>query len=122
MCDALFAQAHARNMRLFAGKVLTDDPATTPGYLRDRSPAEAKAQCEQLIRDWHHKGRLTYAVTPRFGLSCTEGMLEMAGELYDGGSSGPAMQTHLAENWTEGVENIAKFKSTVPDLTSHVEV
>jgi guanine deaminase len=36
-----------------------------------------------LARRWHGKGRLRYAVTPRFSVSCTDEMLESCGALAD---------------------------------------
>ena len=41
----------------------------------------AKAGMERLVTRWHEvdNGRLRYVVTPRFALSCSTAMLEMAG-------------------------------------------
>ena len=41
----------------------------------------AKAGMERLVTRWHEvdNGRLRYVVTPRFALSCSPAMLEMAG-------------------------------------------
>jgi guanine deaminase len=36
---------------------------------------------EALIQRWHGKGRLGYAITPRFAPTCTDAQLRGAGEL-----------------------------------------
>lgn len=63
--DALFEAALARDMRLISGKVLMDEG---PDTLRD-TMATGRAETEALIARWHGKGRLGYAITPRFALS-----------------------------------------------------
>ena len=54
-------------MRLIAGKVLMD--SNCPEALRD-DPESGYAESKALIERWHGKGRLGYAITPRFALSC----------------------------------------------------
>jgi len=75
--DALFEAAVARHMRLASGKVLMD---LGPDGLRD-TPESARADSEALIARWHGKGRLTYAVTPRFALTSSDAQLAVAGDL-----------------------------------------
>lgn len=71
--EIFFAQAQDSGMRITSGLVLSDR-----GLLGEllRTPEEAYAACETLISRWHQRGRLRYAVTPRFSLSCSEAMLE----------------------------------------------
>src|SRR4029078_3633740 len=45
------------------------------------SPEAAYAESRALAERWHGRGRLRYAVTPRFSLSCTAAMLEVCGTL-----------------------------------------
>ena len=56
-----------------------------------------------LIERYHKRGRLLYAVTPRFALSTTEAMLEVCQQLM---SEHPdvLLQTHINENTTEMAE------------------
>ncbi|MGK4456051.1 guanine deaminase, partial [Klebsiella pneumoniae] len=64
-------------MRLHAGKVLMD---LGPEGLRD-TPGTARAETEALIRRWRGRGRLGYAVTPRFALTSSDAQLAIAGDL-----------------------------------------
>lgn len=101
--DAIFEAAEARGMRLIAGKVLMD--SNCPLELQD-DPVSAYADSKTLIERWHGKGRLGYAITPRFALTSSEEQLAAAGRLA---AEYPDvwMHTHLAEN-TDEVEEIAR--------------
>jgi guanine deaminase len=103
--DALFAEAFERNMRLIAGKSLMDRNA--PEGLTD-TVETSRADMEALIAEWHGKGRLGYAVTPRFAISCSDAQLKMAGDLL---AQHPDvwMQTHLSENVHEIKETARLF-------------
>lgn len=103
--EALFAEALARDMRLIAGKTLMDRNA--PEGLTD-TVESSRADMEALIADWHGKGRLGYAVTPRFSISCSDDQLAMAGEVL-AAHPGVWMQTHLAENPREIEETAHLF-------------
>jgi guanine deaminase len=103
--EALFAEAYARDMRLIAGKTLMDRNA--PDGLTD-TVETSRADMEALIAAWHGKGRLGYAVTPRFAISCSDEQLAMAGEVLEA-HPGVWMQTHLAENPHEIAETAELF-------------
>jgi guanine deaminase len=94
--DALFEAALDRAMRIVSGKVLMD---LGPEGLRD-TVATGRAESEALIRRWRGRGRLGYAVTPRFALASTDAQLADAGALL---AEHPdiLMHTHLAENIRE---------------------
>jgi guanine deaminase len=94
--DALFAAALARDMRIISGKVLMD---LGPEYLRD-TPGPDRAESEALIGRWRGRGRLGYAVTPRFALTSSDAQLAMAGELLTAHPDA-LLHTHLAENPAE---------------------
>lgn len=102
-CDAIFEAAEARNMCVIAGKVLMD--RNCPEALRD-DPQSAYDDSKALIERWHGKGRLGYAITPRFALTSSEAQMEAAGRLA---SEYPDtwVHTHLAEN-REEVGEIAR--------------
>jgi guanine deaminase len=104
--EALFEEAYARDMRLITGKVLMDsnvspgvsDTAET-GYMETKS----------LIAEWHGKGRLGYAVTPRFALTSSERQLQLAGRLL-AEHPGVLLHTHLSET----VEEVAAVRKMFP--------
>jgi guanine deaminase len=108
--EALFAEALARDMRLIAGKSLMDRNA--PEGLTD-TVESSRADMEALIADWHGKGRLGYAVTPRFAISCSDEQLAMAGEVL-AAHPGVWMQTHLSENAHE-IEETARLFPAAQD-------
>ena len=112
--DAIFSAAEARDMRLIAGKVLMD--SNCPEELRD-TPDSGYADSKALIERWHGKGRLGYAITPRFALTSSPEQLAAAGKLA---REFPDVwiHTHLAENMDE-VEEIAK---QFPDSRSYLDV
>ena len=71
---ALFDAAADAGLRVISGLVVSDR------YLRPelhQSPQDAYRDSTELIRRFHRRGRLLYAVTPRFALSASEPMLEM---------------------------------------------
>ncbi|MGB5492732.1 MAG: guanine deaminase [Woeseiaceae bacterium] len=112
--DAIFEAAEARDMRVIAGKVLMD--CNCPEELQD-DPISAYADSKALIERWHGRGRLGYAITPRFALTSSEQQLEAAGKLA---REYPEVwvQTHLAEN-TEEVRQIAR---QYPSSRSYLDV
>jgi len=112
--EALFAAAHARGMRLVAGKVLMDRHA--PDGLRD-DVAQAERDCVDLIGRWHGQGRNAFAVTVRFAPSSTPAQLAMAGALCRADPS-LYMQTHVAENRDE----VRWARELFPEARSYLDV
>ncbi|ATF95363.1 Guanine deaminase [Cedecea neteri] len=112
--DALFSKALGKNMRLISGKVLMDRNAPAP--LLD-TPETAYQQSKMLIEKWKNKGRLGYAVTPRFAPTSSEAELRVAGRLL---REYPDvwLQTHLAENWQE----VSWVKTLFPWSKSYLDV
>lgn len=112
--DAILEAAESRGMRLIAGKVLMD--SNCPDELQDTA-ASAYTDSKALIERWHGKGRLGYAITPRFALTSSEEQLAAAGRLA---SEYPDVwvHTHLAENKAE-VEQIAR---QFPESRSYLDV
>lgn len=95
--DTLFAAAHEAGLRVTTGLVVSDrllrpELHTTPqrGYDEGRALAER----------WHGTGRLRYAVTPRFSLSCSDELLESCNALY-ADVPGSWFTSHLNENSAE---------------------
>jgi guanine deaminase len=111
--DALFEAALARDMRIVSGKVLMDQG---PEGLRD-SVASGRADTEKLIARWRGRGRLGYAVTPRFVPTSSDAQLADAGALV---AAHPEvlMHTHLSENSGE-IEFVA---GRFPDAADYLDV
>ena len=103
--DALFAAAEARGMALIAGKVMMDRNA--PEGLRDTAQ-QGYDESQALIARWRGRGRLTYAITPRFALTSTPEQLEAAGALARAHPDLP-IQTHLSENHAEIASTLALY-------------
>lgn len=112
--NALFHAATRRGMRMIAGKVLMDRNA--PAALLDTAQS-GYDQSEALIAKWHGKGRLSYAVTPRFAPTSSPAQLEAAAALWKK-HPGTYMQTHLAETLQEN----EWVKSLFPERTSYLDV
>jgi guanine deaminase len=116
--DATFRAAEAHGIRAIVGKVMMDrftyDPTIDPNKILDRSLAESA----RLIERWHGAadGRLRYAVTPRFAISCTAELLRESAALA--ASTGAHWQTHLSEDFVE----IAAVKELFPDALDYLDV
>jgi cytosine/adenosine deaminase-related metal-dependent hydrolase len=97
--DEAFEAAGELGIRARMGKVLMDTEAPD-GLLEDAE--DALNETERLIRAYHdtHGGRIQYAVTPRFAVSCTEECLRGARELADA-HEGVRIHTHASENRDE---------------------
>ena len=95
--EKLFQAAYDRGMRLIAGKVLMDQNA--PDELLD-SAGNGIEDSRELIEQWHGRGRLGYAITPRFAGSSTSAQLSAAGRLHRDYPD-TWVQTHLSENHSE---------------------
>lgn len=112
--DALFEKSLEKNMRVIAGKVHMDRHA--PKDLLD-SVDEGLLDAEKLIKKWHNKGRLSYAITPRFAPTSTPEQLKSLQQLYSIDNN-LYMQTHLSENTDE----IKWVKSLFPQADSYLDV
>lgn len=114
--DAAFAAAQEHGIRLVLGKVMMDrlryDEALADSDVLDQS----LAQSQRLIERWHgaDNGRLQYALTPRFAVSCSAAMLRESAELAR--STGAYWQTHLAEDRNE-IEEVARLFPEARDYT-----
>jgi len=100
----LFGAAEDVGLRVIAGQVCSDrkllpELHTTP----ERSYHEQK----MLIHRFHNKGKLRYAVTPRFSLSASEGLLEVCQTLLKEHSD-VHFTTHINEN-AEEIKTVAEL-------------
>jgi guanine deaminase len=112
--DAFFAAAEGRGARMIAGKVMMDRDA--PEGLMDTAQ-RGYDESQALIQRWRGRGRLDYAITPRFALTSTPAQLDAAGALA---REFPDcyVQTHANENKAE----IARVAALFPEAQSYVDV
>jgi guanine deaminase len=116
--DAAFASAAEHGIRAILGKVMMDrityDERIDRSTLLDRSVRES----EELCARWHgaDDGRLGYAVTPRFAVSCTAALLEASAALAS--RTGAWWQTHVSEDAGE----IAEVGRLFPEAKDYVDV
>ena len=116
--DGAFRAAEEHGIRAILGKVMMDrgtyDETIDPTTILDRSLRES----QELIGQWHGKdeGRLGYAVTPRFAVSCTADMLRLSATLA--ASTGAWWQTHVSEDPGE----IAEVARLFPEAEDYVDV
>jgi len=99
----VFHAAERLGIRFVSGKTHMDVGAGAPSALLE-DPERSLADAAELGLRWHGaaKGRLRYAVAPRFALSCSPGLLRGCAELAR--EHGWLLQTHAAENSDEVAE------------------
>jgi guanine deaminase len=112
--DAFFTESERRGARMIAGKVMMDRNA--PPALTD-TPQRGYDESKALIERWRGRGRLDYAITPRFAITSTDAQLEAAGALAREFPEA-FVQTHLSENHAE----IAFTKKLFPWARSYLDV
>ena len=116
--DACFRAAETHGIRAVIGKVMMDRLS----YDTDRDPREvlelSLRQSRELCETWHGRdeGRLMYAYTPRFAVSCSEAMLSASAQAA--AEAGAYWQTHLSEDRGE----IAEVKRLFPDAVDYTDV
>jgi guanine deaminase len=116
--DVMFQAAETHGIRAIVGKVMMDrntyDLTIDPSTILARSLAETS----RLIERWHGAadGRLQYAVTPRFAVSCTAELLRESAALA--ASTGAYWQTHVSEDEGE----IAEVARLFPEAIDYVDV
>ena len=93
--DELFGAADRRGLNITSGLVLSDR-ILRPDLLN--APETALADSADLILRWHDRGRLRYAVTPRFSLSASDEMLDVCAQLL---GKGVWFTSHVNENVAE---------------------
>jgi guanine deaminase len=116
--DVAFEAAERHGIRAILGKVMMDrgtyDPIIEPSTILERSVRESA----DLITRWHgaDDGRLGYAVTPRFAVSCSADMLRESASLAR--ATGAWWQTHVSEDPGE----IAEVGRLFPEARDYVDV
>ena len=96
--DACFQAAEAHGIRAILGKVMMDRVTYDENLPPERILETSLRQSRDLAERWNGRdaGRLRYAVTPRFAVSCTAEMLRESAALAR--ETGSYWQTHLSED------------------------
>jgi guanine deaminase len=116
--DACFRAAEAPGIRAVIGKVMMDRLS----YDTDRDPGEvlelSLRQSAELCATWNGRddGRLMYAFTPRFAVSCSAEMLRSSARAAI--EAGAYWQTHLSEDRGE----IAEVRRLFPEAIDYTDV
>ncbi len=116
--DGCFRAAEAHGIRAIIGNVLMDrvtyDDRTPPTDILDSAIRASAELCER----WHGAadGRLRYAFTPRFAVSCTADLLRESAALAE--HYGATWQTHLSEDARE----MATVAEQFPDSADYLDV
>lgn len=116
--DASFAAAEAHGIRAVIGKVMMDrvtyDQRIRPDAILETSLRQSAELCER----WHGRddGRLQYAFTPRFAVSCSADMLRESARLA--AQCGAYWQTHLSEDAGE----IDEVRRCFPQSRDYLDV
>ncbi len=119
--EVCFEEALRSGLRVIMGKVMMDRRSYDSRFAaHHRGKSRTQVSLEQsldLCRRWHGRGggRIQYAFTPRFALSCSEALLSGAARLA--AEHGAYIQTHLAENRRE-VEEVRRAFPEARDYTS----
>jgi len=114
-CDVGFQAAERSGLRVILGKMMMD--LGSYGTLQPKKILSVSLlESEQLCRKWHGaaSGRLEYAFSPRFAVTCSERLMRSAAELAI--SLGAYLQTHLSEN-REEIEKVRNLYMTARDYT-----
>ncbi len=90
---ALFEAADMAGLRVVSGLVVADRALRAELH---RTPEVAYQDSAELIARFHGRGRLLYAVTPRFALSASDALLEVCQTLVRE-HAGVRVQTHINE-------------------------
>jgi guanine deaminase len=118
-CEVGFEAAEASGLRVILGKMMMD--VGSYGPLQPKKILSVSLiESERLCRKWHGaaEGRLEYAFSPRFAVTCSEKLMRSAGELAQ--RFGAYLQTHLAEN-REEIEKVHNLHMAARDYTDVYE-
>ena len=120
--EVCFEEALKAGVRVIMGKVMMDR-ASYDKKFGVRHPGGNRTdvslrESEELCAKWHGRGegRLQYAFTPRFALSCSEKLMRESAALAE--KYGAYVQTHLSENRAE----VREIKRVFPKARNYTDV
>jgi guanine deaminase len=102
--DVMFEAADVWGLRVTTGLVTSDRILPEPLLT---TPERAYDEAAGLAARWHGKGRLRYAVTPRFSLSASDGVLEACAATF-AEVGGSWFTSHVNENTAE-IQEVARL-------------
>ena len=114
-CEIGFEAAKESGLRVILGKMMMD--IGSYGQLQPKKVVSVSLlESERLCRKWHRaeEGRLEYAFSPRFAVTCTEKLMRGAAEMA--GRFDAYLQTHLSEN-REEIEKVRHLYMGARDYT-----
>jgi guanine deaminase len=114
-CEIGFEAARDSGIRAILGKMMMD--LGSYGQLQPKKVLSISLlESERLCRKWHRaeNGRLDYAFSPRFAVTCSEKLMRGAAELA--ARLDAYLQTHLAEN-REEIEKVRHLYMSARDYT-----
>lgn len=109
-----FEEAAASGLRITAGLALGDRGLTEALYT---TPERAYRESLALAKRWHGVGRLRYAITPRFALSCSAALLAVCGELMQA-----LPEAYLTTHLNESPAEIASVRKLFPEAPDYLAV
>ncbi|MEM9479576.1 MAG: guanine deaminase [Verrucomicrobiota bacterium] len=115
--DLAFRIAEKTGNRTIIGKVMMD--VGSYGDLGpEDGPEQSLAETERLCEKWHGAadGRLDYAVSPRFAVTCSMALMKSAAAIAENHDC--YIQTHLSENQAE-IDRVAEL---FPETRDYAEV
>ncbi len=110
---AFFQEAERTGLRITSGMVLSDRMLRPELHQTTEHALESGLE---LIHAWHGRGRLRYAVMPRFSLSCSDAMLTVCKTLLES-RPGVFFHTHINENPRE-IETVLEL---FPDARDYLQ-
>lgn len=116
--DACFAAAEEHGIRAVIGKVMMDRITYDDRIPRDEILETSLRQSAELCERWHGRadGRLAYAFTPRFAVSCTDAILRESARLA--AHYGAYWQTHVSED----ADEIHEVRRLFPTARDYLDV
>jgi guanine deaminase len=116
--DVAFRAAETHGIRAIIGKVMMDRLTYDERLPADRILETSLRQSADLCARWHGRddGRLQYAFTPRFAVSCSADMLRESASLAR--QTGAYWQTHLSED----VHELREVARLFPDALDYLDV
>ncbi len=109
--EVLFQEAARSGLRISSGLVVSDRNLRPDLHV---TPEAAYTASRHLRERWHGRGRLRYAVTPRFSVSCSEAMLDACRALLD---DGVMFTSHVNESPGE----IAFVRELFPEARDYLD-
>jgi guanine deaminase len=113
---AFFQEAERTGLRITSGMVLSDRMLRPELHQTTEYALESGLE---LIQTWHGRGRLRYAVMPRFSLSCSNAMLAVCRTILES-SPGVFFHTHINENPRE-IETVLELFPDTKDYLGTYE-